>query len=296
VTSIAVFSPAKLNLSLAVTGRRSDGFHDLVSVVAPLDWGDTLEVEPAETGVLELRTDCAELAVDDSNLVIRAAKRFQARSGWRGGARIRLHKRIPLGAGLGGGSSNAVATLRALNQLAGDPLGEEAMLAVATELGSDCPLFLHRGPVVMRGRGERVEPVPPAAAARMQGQRVLIFKPAFSVSTAWAYQELARQDPPLYLAPEQAEARLDRWLRDPRAPWDDLLFNSLEAAVFPKFVALPTLLARLHQQFGWTGRMSGSGSACFLLVPAEGAVEPVIEEIKTAWGATAFTTIAGIAT
>jgi 4-diphosphocytidyl-2-C-methyl-D-erythritol kinase len=236
------------------------------------------------------------LAVDDSNLVIRAARRFQTRSGWRSGARIRLHKRIPLGAGLGGGSSNAVATLRALNRVAGEPLDEEAMLAVATELGSDCPLFLHRGPVVMRGRGERVEPVPAAAAARMQGQRVLIFKPAFSVATAWAYQELARQDPPVYLAPKQAEARLDRWLRDPRAPCDDLLFNSLEAAVFPKFVALPTLLERLRRQFGWTGRMSGSGSACFLLVPAEGAVESVVEEIKTAWGATAFTTIAGIAT
>jgi 4-diphosphocytidyl-2-C-methyl-D-erythritol kinase len=169
-------------------------------------------------------------------------------------------------------------------------------------LGSDCPLFLHDGPVVIRGRGERVDPLAPEAVARLAGRRVLVFKPAFAVNTAWAYRQLATMaaaaragDPPLYLPPAEAEARLADWHAHPEASAEDLAYNSLEPAVFDKFVALPTLLEQLHQRQGWRARMSGSGSACFGFVAEEAATEPLTQEIQDAWGVTAFLVMARLA-
>src|SRR5438552_482615 len=128
---VSLFSPAKINLFLAVTGRRADGFHDLVSVVAPLDFGDELVAELGgsrrEAGggkQFTLECDHPEVPVDGANLVLKAAEAFVAATGWSGSVHFRLTKRIPPGAGLGGGSSNAVAALRALNRLAGGLLDE----------------------------------------------------------------------------------------------------------------------------------------------------------------------------
>ena len=114
--TITVFSPAKLNLLLAVTGRRADGYHELVSVAAPLDWGDSLTIELAAPATGAFSLECGDPAVpaDDSNLVFRAARAFFAAVRRRGGARFSLGKRIPVGAGLGGGSSNAVAAVEAM--------------------------------------------------------------------------------------------------------------------------------------------------------------------------------------
>jgi 4-diphosphocytidyl-2-C-methyl-D-erythritol kinase len=304
VDPLVVFSPAKINLFLAVTGRRADGFHDLVSVVAPLDFGDTLAFHPTDSGCFELRCDRPELAVDDSNLVLRAARAFATRTGWRGGVRIELEKRIPIGAGLGGGSSNAVATLLALNRLASEPLDRATLAEVAAELGSDCPLFLSGGPVVMRGRGETIEPLPESAIRRLAGRRLLLFKPAFAINTAWAYQRLAAEAAaekagasegvPVYLPSRDAEARLANWVQDEKAPPELLLFNSLERPAFGKFVALPCLLDQLQREHGWFARMSGSGSACFGFVTEEQSLHPLTNTIRAAWGDTAFVASARI--
>ncbi len=288
VEPLTIFAPAKLNLFLAVTGRRADGFHDLVSVVAPLAWGDTLTASPAA----EVTLTCTDPAVpvDASNLVLRAAAAFAAASGWRGGAAFHLAKEIPVGAGLGGGSSDAVAALRALNRLAGPAraLPPEELARVAAGLGSDCPLFLHDGPVVMRGRGDRVEPLPPAAARRLRGRRVLVFKPAFGIATPWAYGRLVAAAPGGYLPAAEAEARLARWISDPEAPAESMLFNNLEAPAFGKFVALPVLLDELRARCGLAPRMSGSGSACFALLPEHADPEPAVATIRAAWGASAL--------
>lgn len=283
---LSVFAPAKLNLFLAVTGRRADGFHELVSVVAQLDFGDTLRAEPAAE--FSLATDAPEVPADETNLVLKAARAFAAASGWRGGARFFLEKRTPAGAGLGGGSSDAVAALRALNQLSGAQFPTARLAELAAQLGSDCPLFLHDGPVVMRGRGERIEALPAAAAARLRGRRVLVFKPGFGIATPWAYARLAAAAPASYLPAAEAEARLAAWLGDAGAPAEALLFNSLEPPAFAKFVALPVLLEQLRAEFGLAPRMSGSGSACFAFLP-EGAPGPAIARaIRTAWGESAF--------
>jgi len=281
-----VFAPAKLNLFLAVTGRRADGFHDLVSLVVKLDFGDTLRAEPAPAS--SLTCDDPAVPCDDTNLILRAEQLFRTASGGGAGARFVLEKRIPMGAGLGGGSSDGVAALRALHQLAGEPLAAAPLAALAAQLGSDCPLFLHDGPVVMRGRGERVTPVAPGAAARLRGRRVLLFKPGFGVPTPWAYARLAATAPGSYLPAAEAEARLAAWLDAPAAPAEDVLFNNMEPPAFEKFIALPTLLDRLRRDFALAPRMSGSGSACFAFLPDGLDPAPVVDAVHSAWGESAL--------
>ena len=291
-------SPAKINIFLAVTGKRPDGFHELVSVAAPLAWGDSLRIEPVAVrsgeGQFSLTCDDPDVPGDEGNLVLKAARAFQEATGWNGSAHFQLEKRIPTGAGLGGGSSNAVAALRGLNALAGEPLSPAALRELATRLGSDCALFLHDGPVVMRGRGERVEALPSAAAARLRGLPVLLFKPAFGISTPWAYARLAAmaakapEGHPVYFSADEAEQRLASWLQKPEEPLGALLLNTMELAAFAKFAALPVLLAQLEVEFGLAPRMSGSGSACFALLPAEAQVEAIIAAIQDAWGPAAW--------
>ena len=117
----------------------------------------------------------------------------------------------------------------------------------------------------MRGRGELIERLPGKAAERISGRRVLVFKPAFGISTPWAYRQLADKAPASYVSPLEAENRLATWLES-ESPADSLLFNSMEAPAFSKFPALPVLLERLRREFGLAVRMSGSGSACFALL------------------------------
>ncbi|MDI1250777.1 MAG: 4-(cytidine 5'-diphospho)-2-C-methyl-D-erythritol kinase [Lacunisphaera sp.] len=287
---ITEFSPAKINLFLAVTGRRTDGYHDLVSVAAPLDFGDQLEAgseAPGAGGQFSLACDVPAVPRDGSNLILKAAQAFAAATGHSGRVHFQLTKRIPLGAGLGGGSSNAVAALRALNRLAGEPLGEAALAGLAAGLGSDCALFLKNAPVVMRGRGEQVEALPAAAAVRLRGRRVLLFKPSFGISTPWAYDRMARGAPAHYLPAPAAEDRLAGWLRG-GAPAEELLFNNMEGVAFAKYGALPVLLGKLRAESGLAARMSGSGSACFALLQDDFVTAPVVALIRECWGPAAF--------
>lgn len=292
---VSVFSPAKLNLFLAVTGRRADGFHDLVSLVAPLTFGDDLRAEmggerPEAGGSrFSLSCDHPEVPVDGTNLILRAAEAFAVAAGWRGAVHFQLTKRIPVGAGLGGGSSNAAAALRALNRLAGEPLDEAQLTAVAATLGSDCVLFLRQAPVVMRGRGERIESLPEGALARLRGRRALLFKPSFGISTPWAYQRMIARGTD-YLAAGEAERRLGAWV-DGGAPAEELLFNNMEPAAFEKYLALPLLLARLRRDFAAAVAMSGSGSACFALLAekdGDAVAAAMTQAIRAAWGDVTF--------
>lgn len=289
VHTVVVPSPAKLNLFLAITGRRADGFHDLVSVATPVEFGDTLTVEPRTAG-FTLECDDAALEIDDTNLVLRAARAFAAATSWTGGAHFSLVKRIPMGAGLGGGSSNATSVLLALNRLTGAPLGAEALARAAAELGSDCVLFLQGGPVIMRGRGEQVQALTGGMAHRLRGRRVLIFKPPFGISTVWAYRQLAATAPASYLAAPEAEGRLAKWIGDENAPADDLLFNNMEVPAFNKFIGLPVAVACLRAEFGLTARMSGSGSACFAFLAEDTPVTALTTRIRELWGPEAFVT------
>jgi len=296
---VTILSPAKINLFLAITGRRADGYHDLVSVVAPVAFGDQLTAESrneSHGAESQFTLECDDLEVprDGTNLILKAARLFGEAVGWKAGVAFRLVKRIPMGAGLGGGSSNAVAALRALNHLSGAGLDHGALTSLAAQVGSDCPLFLHGGPIVMRGRGERVDPLPEAAARRLRGRRVLVFKPNFSVRTAWAYEQMAATAPASYLPAAEAERRLAAWVAGP-AGAEELLGNNLEAVVFRKFLALPALLERLRSRFGVATGMSGSGSACFALLSDDAPVAEIIAAIREAWGTLGFVETTAIA-
>ncbi len=283
--TLSVSSPAKLNLFLAVTGRREDGFHELVSVAAPVEFGDELDVSITSDapGVFTLSCNDPEVPADESNLVLKAARAFARATGVAEGAAFILRKRVPHGAGLGGGSSNAVAALKALNELHGCPLDLAALAALAGEIGSDCPLFLQDRPVIMRGRGERISPLPEAARGRLAGRRVLIFKPSFPVSTRWAYERMA-QDGSGYLPVSEAEQRLAAWIDAPAEPVDRLLFNNMEGPVFTKYLALPLLLDLLAKEFALAPRMSGSGSACYCFLREDSPMADIVGCIQSAWG------------
>lgn len=274
-----------------------DGFHELLSVVAPLDFCDHLHVDlPPRSANASARftLTCAQpdLPTDATNLVLRAAQAFANATGWPGGAHFRLEKRIPVGAGLGGGSSNAVSALLALNHLNGGLLSQSQLPAVAATLGSDCTLFLYPGPTVMRGRGEHIARLPPSAAARLRGRRVLLFKPPFGINTAWAYARMAAEAPHHYVSAAEAEARLSAWMASD-TPAEDLCFNNMQAVAFAKFPALPMLLDALSEEFGLAACMSGSGSACFALLRPEHSTQTVAAitaRIRELWGETAFVT------
>lgn len=286
--TVSIPCPAKVNLSLAITGRRADGFHELVSVVAQLAFGDTLHARRVADGQgFSLTCEVAEVPVDESNLVLRAARLFAAATGWGGGVEFFLEKRIPMGAGLGGGSSNAVAALRALERLSGRELGATRRDALAAELGSDCPLFWREVPVVMRGRGERVEVLAEGAEARLRGRRLVVFKPGFGVATAWAYQALAAT-PGAYADGAAEEARLAAWMADDGAKAEGVLLNTMERPVFAKWIALPAMLAWLRERHGLEARMSGSGSACFAFLPEGTDLAAVTQTVREGWGEEAF--------
>ncbi len=260
---VAVFAPAKINLFLAVTGRREDGRHNLVSVAAPVRFGDMLWAVP-QKGPGEDIIACAHSEVPSGrgNLVLMAAREFRKQRPLPFGLRFFLKKRIPPGAGLGGGSSNAVAALKAMNLLAEQPLRPGELMDLAARLGSDCPLFLHSRPVVIRGTGAKVKAVSGPLASKLSGTPVILFKPEYSVETARAYRQLAARGH--YMAAEEAERRLGEWLQEEdftHAP----AVNSFEPLLRKKFLSHAVLRESLREAFGAAIRLTGSGSACYIL-------------------------------
>ena len=252
---------AKLNLSLAITGRRADGFHELVSLVAPVALADTLTLDVGRP--LGLTCDDAALPVDGTNLVLKAAAAYARHRPSAPTGHFHLTKRVPHGAGLGGGSADAAAALRLLDRASGDPLGPAELEVLAAEVGSDCPFFVRGQAAVMRGRGERLEILPAAARAALAGRKVVLAKPPFGVPTPEAYGLLVKAGK--YRPAAQAEAELAAWLARP-ATDPVRLGNDLAAPVFAKYLALPAGLASFRRVTGTDWQMTGSGSACFAWV------------------------------
>jgi len=272
-------APAKLNLTLAITGRRADGFHELVSLVASLALADQLDFAPG--GDWRLTCDDAALPVDGSNLVLKAAEAYRRRRPDVTPGHFHLTKRVPSGAGLGGGSSDAAAALRLLDRTAREPLGLDALETLAAEVGSDCPDFVRGQAAIMRGRGERLERLPAAAAQALVCRRVLVAKPPFGVPTPEAYGLLVKAR--TYTDAAQAEGALAEWIRTPSGD-PSALGNTLAAPVFRKYLALPTALEAVSRAHGVTFRMTGSGSACFAF-PHEGAdVAAIHRTLARYWG------------
>ncbi len=266
---------AKLNLSLAVTGRRADGFHELVSLVASISLADHLALHLGQP--LGLSCDDPSLPVDGTNLVLKAAEVYLRRRPGATVGRFHLTKKIPQGAGLGGGSSDAAAALRLLDRASAEPLGLAELECLAAEVGSDCPYFVRSQAAIMRGRGERLEMLPAPARAALVGRRAILIKPPFGIPTPEAYGLLARQG--AYQEAAAAEAKLAGWLARPAGD-PSQLGNDLEAPVFAKHVALPVALRHAGLSF----RMTGSGSACFAFVSEGFEPAGLRSALVAAWG------------
>ena len=276
-----ISTPAKINLTLEILGRRPDGYHDLASWFIPVALYDVITIESAEQ--FEFVSDCADLAADETNLVVRALNLFRAATGLTRQYRIEVEKRIPIGAGLGGGSSDAAATLLLLNalqsagQVALGRVGEgglpsERLRELAAQLGSDVVFFLDRSAAWCTGRGEKIEP-----RSFPRDQFVCLFKPGFAVSTGAAYSTYA--------------ALPENWKKgEPiETPWGTLR-NDLECAVFPKYPLLAEVKSWLLQQPETElALLAGSGSTTFAVCRTEASAIEVRDRFIAEFGETFWT-------
>ena len=260
VLSLHARCPAKLNLTLHILGKRPDGFHELESWVAPIGLFDDLRVDSSDAISLAV-TPVNAAPTDESNLVIKAARLLAAQTGSQCGANIHLGKRIPSGAGLGGGSSDAAHALVVLNQLWNTECPQSQIDQLAAQLGSDVPLFLRNRQVIMRGRGEVLEDV----RQPWQGWAVLVM-PSFAIATAdvyRAYQATSDRTDSISNQPERfSHARA-------AADLMPLLFNDLESAAFIIEPRLKAMHKRINGHENRIVRMTGSGSAMFSLFDSE---------------------------
>jgi 4-diphosphocytidyl-2-C-methyl-D-erythritol kinase len=275
-------SPCKVNLLLNILGKRTDGFHELETLLYPVGVFDRLSFARKGQGI-QLSCDAPGLPTDARNLVHRAAAAFLEAARVKEGVRLELRKHIPLAAGLGGGSGDAATTLLGLNELFGGPLSPEQLQGIAAALGSDIPFFLQDKPALATGRGEQIQPL--GAFPALSGAAFLLIHPGFGVATAWAYQRLARFPAALNGQPGRAQ-RLISLLQAP-----DLgaagaeFYNSLEAPVLEKYPLLALFQEFLRENGAAAALMSGSGSTTFAVVGSLAAASALAEKFKAKFGA-----------
>ena len=274
-------SPCKVNLLLNILGKRADGFHELETVMQPVNLCDVLTFERAGTGV-GLTCSHPELPTDAENLVHRAAAAFLSAANISEGVRIHLQKNLPLAGGIGGGSANAAVTFTALNELFGSPLPLEKLHALAAALGSDVPFFLYDRPALATGRGEQVELLENFAA--LQGQAFFLFHPGFGISTPWSYQNLARFPAALNGQSGRAKVLISQLQTPDLSAAAANFYNSLEAPAFDKFPVLALYQEFLRENGATIALMSGSGSTTFAILPGLAAAETVAEKFKSRFG------------
>jgi 4-diphosphocytidyl-2-C-methyl-D-erythritol kinase len=268
-----VRAPAKVNLQLRILGRRAEGFHDIETIIVPLSLSDELTIDVFPGDTITLTCDDPAVPVGRSNLAIAAAYEFQEETGLRFAATIHLRKRIPISAGLGGGSSDAATVLSALEQLLDTKLGIKGLQKIAARIGSDVPFFVRPRPATCRGRGEIIEPfeVP-------ENLSIFLMKPPFGVETSWAYRAWASAQS----APERLEVEQDLgWIK---------IFNALERPVFEKFIILPVMKDwLLRQPEVRAAAMSGSGSTFFALLRDDASGSSLERRVKAMFGETLWT-------
>lgn len=281
-------SPCKVNLLLNILGRRADGFHEVESLMHPVALYDELSFSRSRAGI-ELSCSDPALPTDSQNLVHRAAGLFLKASGVTDGVRLHLEKRIPLAAGLGGGSANAAITLLALNELFGSPLDHDCLFSLAASLGSDVPFFLRETPALATGRGEQIHAVP--FFPLLNRAAFLLVHPGFGIASAWAYQQLQRFPAALNGRPGRAQ-RLVELLRtkDLRAAGAEF-YNSLEAPAFVKFPLLCLFQEFFRDQGAPAALMSGSGSTTFAIAESQASAQALVESFKGKFGNTYWTAI-----
>ncbi len=261
-----VRAPAKINLSLKILDRRNDGFHELDTLIAPISLYDEIRIDKGLGKGIEFRCDDPSVPQGDDNLAVRAAKAFFETTKIDPAVSIELKKKIPHGAGLGGGSSDAASVLLALNQLFEAKLSREALAEMAAAIGSDVPFFIFQSAAFCKGRGELVTPL-----KQQQRLSILLLKPDFSVSSAWAYSRWrdSQEIPGVSYTPQEFTGQT--------------FVNDLEQPVFEKFVFLAQLKTwLLKQPEVGAALMSGSGSTVLAVLRENAAADLVAQRAKAA--------------
>ena len=278
-----ILSPAKLNIRLKVIGRRPDGYHELVSLMVPIHLYDHIELDFNRTPGITLHCQGCPVPENEENLVLRAAQAFFSRTGRSQNLSIKLTKKIPVSAGLGGGSSNAASTLKALNIIASNPLSFQDLEELAVSLGADVPFFLHNRPCIARGIGEILEPV-----KKWPKYWYVIVKPPLSVSTAWAYGNLGLTTP-------RTPTKMPRFSGQ-IAEIVALLDNDLEAVTASRFPEIDELKTTLIRCGALGALMSGSGPTVFGVFDQERLARDAAAAFRERSGHSVFVTRAAART
>ncbi|MSR64423.1 MAG: 4-(cytidine 5'-diphospho)-2-C-methyl-D-erythritol kinase [Verrucomicrobiae bacterium] len=291
---ISLPSPAKVNLYLKILGKRPDGFHELETVMAALTLADEMRYE-SRVSRITLECNAPGVPTDDTNLVIRAAKLLQAKTGTQHGAHIVLQKRTPVGGGMGGGSSNGATTLAALNKLWTLNLSLAELRSLAAQLGSDVPFFLQPSVAICRGRGEIIEPLPTGQFAALKGLAVVLLNPGFGVPTPWAYQAYAARGGAEAEPKQSVQPLLHSLSKGNASQVAAQLYNSLEAPVFNKYPILEIFKRSLVEAGAVGAMMSGSGATVFGLCESEETANAVSGKVAAKLGASLWTHVARFA-
>lgn len=249
-----LFAPAKVNLYLRITGRRDDGYHLLDTLMVPISLGDDVDIARVDgpPGSVTIHADAPDLPLGEENTACRAARAFQERTGRDEPVAITIRKRIPIGAGLGGGSTDAAAVLRGLNELLGAGLSTEDLMAAALSVGADVPFFIRGEAARARGIGEELSPAGPLPRLAM----VVLF-PRLRVSTAWAYRNFRFK-----LTKSSKNNNLIGKLDTPHEV-AQVMVNDLETVTIGRYPRIARLKERLDREGAIGSLMSGSGSAVF---------------------------------
>jgi len=278
-----ILAPAKINLFLEVTGRRKDGYHNIVSLMQTVGLYDRIILKPRKSGIT-LNCDSKELRNIKTNLAYKAAILLKNELKYTGGADIYLEKHIPIGAGLGGGSSDAAAVLKGLLKLWKRGLPENRLLALAGTLGADVPFFVSGGTAVARGIGEKLINV-----RDLRPCLILLVNPGFGVATKQVYNNLR-----FPLTKKQKINKILRLLKGKKTPqeWGKSMFNRLEEAVLPEYPEI-VRIKQVFKQHGCDSLMSGSGSSVFGIVRTKTIAESIRPDLKrSGWKSWLVRTIA----
>jgi 4-diphosphocytidyl-2-C-methyl-D-erythritol kinase len=249
---MVVFPKAKINLGLMITGKRPDGYHDIETIFYPVGLCDAMEVVEDSSGLqLDLLTVTGNMLPGnpEENLVIRAVRKLRERHSFPF-LKIHLHKIIPPGAGLGGGSSDAACMIRTINKTFKISLGTDEMKDVVSGLGSDCPFFIDNLPAFATGRGEILRPLKPF----FNGLHVMILNPGILISTHEAYENCE---------PSSPEIHLTDMISRPITEWRELIINDFEKTIFQKYPQIKNIKQALYNAGAIYSSMSGSGSSVY---------------------------------
>jgi 4-diphosphocytidyl-2-C-methyl-D-erythritol kinase len=259
-------SPAKVNLRLEILKKREDGYHELRTILQKINLHDLLHFSLKKERGISIKTNHPNLPVGKKNLVYQAVQSILKKSDYKGGVLIEIEKRIPLGAGLGGGSSNAATTLKAMNQLLKINLPKKELMAMGLEIGADVPFFFLEGAAIASGIGERLKKI------ELPGLWFVLIYPNFEVSTRWAYQNFI-------LTKRRFHFNLHGLLRTPKEI-SNLLWNDLEEVVSRECPQIGVMKKMLYSAGALGALMTGSGPTVFGVFSEEGGASEAYKKVK----------------